>query len=236
MKRIAVACLVGTTIEYYDFVIYATAAALVYGMFTMLGGPTATVLASLTFLGVNYTIGEHSPGFMQWGWRLPFLISAALIGIGLYLRLNIDETPVFAEETARHVVPKAPLAELLRLQRRQVALAAGSLLCRCSFFYMIGSYLATYARTDLGYSRNAILFVGVLDGLADIAVVVFSAHLVRPSGAPPHDVGWVGGVPIVVVCGVPAGGYRQAHLLRGGRGRHAGHRRDRLRTYSSVHP
>src|SRR5205807_459271 len=83
-----------------------------YGMFTVLGGPTATVLAGLTFLGVNYTIGEHSPGFMQWGWRLPFLISAALIGIGLYVRLNIDETPVYAEETARHAVSKAPLAEL----------------------------------------------------------------------------------------------------------------------------
>ncbi|MBO0883558.1 MAG: MFS transporter, partial [Mycobacterium sp.] len=50
-----------------------------YGMFTLLGADTATVLASLTFLGVNYTIGEHSPAFIQWGWRLPFLISAALI-------------------------------------------------------------------------------------------------------------------------------------------------------------
>jgi MFS family permease len=69
-----------------------------YGMFTQVGGGTAEVLASLTFLGVNYTIGEHSPAFMQWGWRLPFLFSAGLIGIGLYVRLNIDETPMFAEE------------------------------------------------------------------------------------------------------------------------------------------
>jgi hypothetical protein len=66
---------------------------------------------------VNCTIGEHSPAFMQWGWRLPFLLSGALIGIGLHVRLKIDETPVFAEEEARNLVPKAPLAELLRLQR-----------------------------------------------------------------------------------------------------------------------
>src|SRR5205807_853595 len=71
-----------------------------YGTFTVLGGPTASVLASLTFLGVNYAIGEHNPAFLQWGWRLPFLISAALIGVGLYVRLKIHETPVFAEEKA----------------------------------------------------------------------------------------------------------------------------------------
>jgi MFS family permease len=63
-----------------------------YSMFTPLGTGAAAVLAGLTFLGVNYTVGENSPAFMQWGWRIPFLISAALIGVGLYVRLNIDET------------------------------------------------------------------------------------------------------------------------------------------------
>jgi MFS family permease len=77
-----------------------------YGMFTLVGGGAGLVLTSLTFLGVNYTIGENSPAFMQWGWRLPFLISAALIGIGLYVRLNIDETPVFAEEKPATWCPK----------------------------------------------------------------------------------------------------------------------------------
>jgi metabolite-proton symporter len=148
-----------------------------YGMFTLVGAETAVVLASVTFLGVNCTIGEHSPAFMQWGWRLPFLISAALIGIGLYVRLNINETPVFAEEKARNLVPKAPLAELLRLQRREIALAAGSVLTGPSFAYMASTYLATYAHTQLGYSRNVILFIGVLDGLTVIAFIVFSATL-----------------------------------------------------------
>jgi MFS family permease len=148
-----------------------------YSMFTLLGGGTAIVLTSLTFLGVNYTIGEHSPAFMQWGWRLPFLISAALIGIALYMRLNIDETPVFAEEKARELIPKAPLAEVLRLQRREVALAAGSFLSYYSFPYMISTYLSTYANTHLGYSRDVILFVGLLTGLAFIALVWLSATL-----------------------------------------------------------
>jgi metabolite-proton symporter len=148
-----------------------------YGMFTPLGAGVAAVLASMTFLGVNYTIGENNPGFMQWGWRLPFLISAALIGIGLYVRLNIDETPVFIEEKARNAVPKAPLAEVLRLQRREVALAAGSILGAYTFPFMATTYLATYANTHVGYSRNVVLFVGVLAGLANVAFVAFSATL-----------------------------------------------------------
>jgi metabolite-proton symporter len=148
-----------------------------YGMFTPLGAGTGAVLGCLTFLAVNYTIGEHSPAFMQWGWRLPFLISAPLIGIALYVRLKINETPVFAEEKARNMVPRAPLAELLRLQRREIALAAGSFLARFSFIHMSNSYLATYGHTHLGYSRNVILVVGVLGGLADITFVALSAAL-----------------------------------------------------------
>jgi metabolite-proton symporter len=148
-----------------------------YGMFTVLGGDTAAVLTSLTFLGVNYTIGENSSAFMQWGWRLPFLTSAALIGIGLYVRLKIDETPVFVEEKARNLVPKAPLSEVLRLQRREVALATGSVLGCFTFAYMISTYLATYAQTYVGYSRNVILLVGVLSPLTSIAFVALSATL-----------------------------------------------------------
>jgi metabolite-proton symporter len=148
-----------------------------YGMFTPLGGPTGAVLASLTFLGVNYIIGEHSPAFMQWGWRLPFLLSVALVGIGLYVRLNIDETPVFAEEKASRSIPKAPLAELLRLQRREIVLAAGSFLGCNSLGYTASTYLATYAHTGLGYPRNVILFVSVLAGLSSIAFLALSATL-----------------------------------------------------------
>jgi MFS family permease len=148
-----------------------------FGMFTQVGAGTGTVLASLTFLGVNYTIGEHNPAFMQGGWRLPFLISAALVGIALYVRLKISETPVFAEEKSRNLVPKTPLAEVLRLQRRAVALATGAILGCFTFPYMANSYLATYGHNHLGYSRNIILFVGVLGGLAYITSNACSAIL-----------------------------------------------------------
>ncbi len=167
-----------------------------WGMFTLLGGGTAAVLSSLTFLGVNFTIGENSPAFLQWGWRIPFLISAALIGIALYVRLNIDETPLFAEEKARNLVPKAPLTEVLQLQRREVALAAGSMLGAFSFVYMGNTYLTMYAHSHLGYSRSFIWCVGVLGGLASLSCVALSATLCDRLGRRRMMLlGWAGLLP-----------------------------------------
>ncbi|HEY3995086.1 MAG TPA: MFS transporter [Mycobacterium sp.] len=148
-----------------------------YGMFTSLGGGTAGVLASLTFLAVSLTIGEKSSAFMEWGWRIPFLISTGLIGIALYVRLNIEETPVFAEEKARDLVPKAPLAELLRFQRREIVLVAGSFLGGMGFVYIGNTFLVMYAHSHLGYSRSFIWGIGALSGITSIVCVAFSAWM-----------------------------------------------------------
>ena len=167
-----------------------------YGMFTLLGGGLAAVLTSLTFLGVNISIGESSSAFLQWGWRIPFLLSAVLIGIALYVRLRIDETPVFAEEQARNLVPRAPVAELLRLQRREIVLAGGSILSGMSFVYMAHTYLPLYAHAHLGYTRNFIWTVGALGGLASIAVVAVSAVLCDRVGRRRMMlIGWAACVP-----------------------------------------
>ena len=170
-----------------------------YGMFTLLGGGTAGVLSSLTFLGVNVSIGENSPAFMEWGWRIPFLISAALIGIALYVRLRIDETPVFAEEKARNLVP-APIAEALHVQRREILLAAGSIVGGFGFAYMGNTYLTVYAHSQLGYTRSFIWAVGALGGLASIVFVALSASLCDRVGRRRMMLlGWAGCVPWALV-------------------------------------
>lgn len=148
-----------------------------YGMFTMLGGGTAGVLASLTFLAVNFTVGENSPAFLDWGWRVPFLLSSGLIVIALYVRLNIDETPVFVQEKARDLVPKAPLAELWRLQRREIVLVAGAFLGGMGFIYLGTTFVVMYAHSQLGFSRNFIWGIGALSGVTSIACASFSAWL-----------------------------------------------------------
>lgn len=148
-----------------------------YGMFTQLGVGAGGVLACVAFLSVNVTIGEKSPTFMAWGWRLPFLVSAVLVLVALYVRLNIAETPVFVAEGKRNITPKAPLGELFGHQPRQVILAAGVMFTPFTLGIMAGTYLMGYANTQLGYPRNLVLGVGVLGGLTMMVFTAVSASL-----------------------------------------------------------
>lgn len=148
-----------------------------YGMFTQVGVGTGLLLTNVIFFSVHFTIGEKSSEFVNWGWRIPFLASAVLVVVALYVRLNINETPVFAEEKQRKAIPKAPIAELFREQRRQSFLAAGSVVGIFAFFYMAGTYLTNYAHVQLGHPRNHVLLVGVLGGLSMIALSAVSARL-----------------------------------------------------------
>ena len=142
-----------------------------YGMFTQMGVGSGLVMSSLLFLVVNQTIGESSRAFIDWGWRIPFLFSAVLIVIALYVRLNVAETPVFAEQKARDTARVMPLAALFRSQRREVVLAAGSMIGFFTLGYMANAYLMSYAHTHVGFSPKLILSVGLLGG---VVVVVFN--------------------------------------------------------------
>jgi MFS family permease len=142
-----------------------------YGMFTQMGVGSGLVMSSLLFLAVNKTIGESSHAFVEWGWRIPFLFSAVLVVIALYVRLNVAETPVFVRQR-RDTAPSTPLAALLRTQRREVLLAAGSMIGFFALGYLANAYLMSYAHTHVGFSPELILQVGLLGG---VIVVVFNA-------------------------------------------------------------
>src|SRR6476646_1799479 len=142
-----------------------------YGMFTQMGVGSGLVMSSLLFLVVNKTIGEASPAFIHWGWRIPFLFSVVLIAIALYVRLNVAETPVFAEQK-KAASPVTPLAALFKTQRREVVLAAGSMIGFFAPCYMSNAYFMGYAHTHVGFSPDLILKVGLLGG---VIVVVFNA-------------------------------------------------------------
>jgi metabolite-proton symporter len=167
-----------------------------YGMFTPLGVGVALVLTSLTFLAVNATIGEKSHAFIEWGWRVPFLLSAVLIAIALYVRINIAETPVFSAQRASSKLPRAPIAEVIRRQPGNLVLASGSVVAVFAFVFMGGTYLTSYAHHHLGLSRNMILFAGILGGLAWTAVVPLSASMCDRFGRRPIILfGWALGLP-----------------------------------------
>lgn len=148
-----------------------------YGMFTQLGAGAGLAVSNLVFLIANVTIGEKSPVFLDWGWRVPFLFSGLLVIVALYVRLSIDETPVFTEEKLRNATPQAPLTELVRNQTAQVLLAAGCMVGIFTMSFLGGTYLLNYATTRIGHPRSLVLTVGVLAGVALMVFTAISAVL-----------------------------------------------------------
>ncbi len=146
-----------------------------WGMFPQLGVGAGLLLTNLIFLTVNITVGETSDAFLAWGWRLPFLFSAVLVAVALYVRLNIEETPVFKEEKDTHEVPKVPLGDLFRNQAKEVVFAAGCMVGVFTFSFMGGTYLTGYASSTLHHSRSLVLLAGALGAVAMLIFTALSA-------------------------------------------------------------
>lgn len=146
-----------------------------YGMFTQLGVGSGLLLTNIVFLFVSVTIGEASDAFLSWGWRLPFLFSAVLVAVALYVRLNIEETPVFKQEKDARSVAKVPLGDLFRFQTRQVVLGAGAMTGVFTFSFIGGTYLAGYASSVLHHPRWLVLLAGALGAVAMLVSTAVSA-------------------------------------------------------------
>lgn len=141
-------------------------------MYPQIGPGVAFALTSATFLISGLAMTPEA--FLSWGWRIPFVLSAVLVGVGLYVRLRIEETPVFQEAVARQELThrRAPLGEALRHHTRQVLLAAGPLGALFGLGYIGTVYLTSYGTAVLGLPRPTMLLLGVLGGVVLAASVV----------------------------------------------------------------
>ncbi|GAA4883194.1 MFS transporter [Pseudonocardia benzenivorans] len=144
-------------------------------MYPQLGACVAFVLASLTFLVVNLSIGETSDAFVTWGWRVPFLLSAGLIAVGLYVRLHTSETPVFARARSRGETTRAPFLEVWRRQTRTMLLAIGVTTGIFGAMTVGSVYLTTYATTTLHLGMSTILLIDVLAAAAACVTTVLAS-------------------------------------------------------------
>ena len=88
--------------------------------------------------------------FLVWGWRIPFLLSIVMVGIGLWIRLGILETPVFQKVLDEERVERVPVLEVLKRQPKQVALTALLRMPEQAPGYIVGTFIFTYATTVLG--------------------------------------------------------------------------------------
>jgi MFS family permease len=146
-------------------------------LFPQLGAPTGLALSSATFLITGLTLGNTDQTFLDYGWRVPFLISVVLLGAGLYVRWTIAETPVFRHDQRQQLATRTPLREALSQAPREIALSAGTLTMIFALFYTGTTYLTSYGTSPAGaaLSRNLVLSIGIGAGAALAAGVILSA-------------------------------------------------------------
>ncbi len=126
-----------------------------YGMFPQLGPSIGFLLATLTFLGLSLLLNEAQ--FAQWGWRVPFIISAALVMVGLYVRFKLAETPVFAQAQSAQHLHRWPLKMLLWQHGRAIVLGALAMAVCYHLFYTATVFCLSYGTQTLHIARPVFL-------------------------------------------------------------------------------
>ena len=126
-----------------------------FGMFPQLGPPIGFFIATVLFLALLIGFGEGA--FVDWAWRVPFLMSAILVAIGLYVRVALEETPAFKAAMARDKRVAAPLGAVLRDHWRPLIQGSLSIVVCYALFYISTVYMLGYGVRSLGLARTTML-------------------------------------------------------------------------------
>ena len=135
-----------------------------YGAFAQAGAPVGVILANLAFITTSALVSEES--FYSWGWRIPFLASAILIGISMYIQLNLEDTKAFKELQAlresqqddnEEAIRRSPILEAIQKYPKRIALAAGAFLSIQVTFYILIAFLLAYGVASADITRDDML-------------------------------------------------------------------------------
>lgn len=126
-----------------------------YGMFPQLGAPIGFICSGGIFLILSHGLSDEQ--FFTWGWRIPFLASAALVIVGLWVRLRISETPVFQKALDQEQRVRLPMLTVAREHGRALVLGTVIALATFVLFYLMTVFTLTWGTTALGYSRSEFL-------------------------------------------------------------------------------
>jgi len=138
------------------------------------GIPCGLFLANLAVLGVSRLSGDQ---FIRWGWRLPFLLSAVLVAVGLYIRLGIQETPVFARLLAERKVESAPLRTAITGHGREILLSMFARMAEQAPFYIFTAFVFTYGVRSLHVSRDFLLIAVLAASCLSFVSIPLFGHL-----------------------------------------------------------
>ena len=134
-----------------------------YGAFAQAGAPVGVILANLAFIVTSSLVSEES--FYSWGWRIPFLASAVLIGISMYIQINLEDTKAFKElqamtgddQHSNKIIKRSPIIEAIKKYPSRISLAAGAFLSIQVTFYILIAFLLAYGVSSAEIPRDDML-------------------------------------------------------------------------------
>jgi MHS family shikimate/dehydroshikimate transporter-like MFS transporter len=145
-----------------------------FGSLVQVGFPIGLVSASAVFSLVSLL---PDGDFKTWGWRIPFLVSVALVGIGVFVRARLPETPVFEDVKSRGGIVPSPFIEMVLRSPRNFLVAIGLKISEVSWVYMLTVFVVVYATTKLGLSKSLMLNAISLAALIELATIPLFGHL-----------------------------------------------------------
>jgi metabolite-proton symporter len=146
-----------------------------YGMFPQLGAPLGFFCSGGVFLLLSRWLTDEQ--FFSYGWRIPFLASAALVLVGLYVRLTITETPVFRETVTREARAKVPLLEVCRHYPGMLLRGTLGSLATFVLFYLMTVFALAWGTSSLGYTRDVFLIIQLVGVVFFAATIPISARI-----------------------------------------------------------
>ena len=158
-----------------------------YGMFPQLGAPIGFILATGSFLTLGAFMTEEA--FMQWGWRIPFISSALLVIVGLWIRLKLHETPAFQNVLDKQKEVNVPFVEVFKKHSRMLVLGTIAAICTFVVFYLTTVFALQWGTKQLGYSREEFLQLQLVATLCFAAFIPLSAVLAEKFGRRATSIG-----------------------------------------------
>ncbi|MDK3024392.1 MFS transporter [Cupriavidus taiwanensis] len=164
----------------------------ILGSLVQLAAPIGLLLANGVFALVTWQVSEEA--FLSWGWRVPFLLSALLVGVGLYIRSNVRESGMFEKLEESHAEARAPIMEVLRNYKKQLLIAFGARLGGDIAFYVFTLFLLYFVPTKLGLPKSIALNAVLLGAVAQILFIPVAGYLADRIGRRPVlMIGGIGG-------------------------------------------
>jgi len=151
-----------------------------YGMFPQLGAPLGFVCSTGIFLLLTHWLDDAA--FLAWGWRVPFIASALLVFVGLYVRLRLSETPAFQQAIDKGERVRLPMATVLREHGSTVLLGTFAATATFVVFYLMTVFSLSWGTTALGFTREEFLILQMIGVLFFALTIPISAVLADQRG------------------------------------------------------